>query len=122
MDEFNAGSNKNLNIPSFLFLSIGGSAVFNTMDGSIYIYNYIRREFIWTLESTLLFIFIQGTFLLNDHPVKLTHRFDDDSSSINLNSHTTTHRDYQRNNTNELRLRDWDCYKVRLKILFKILI
>jgi hypothetical protein len=61
MDEFNAGSNKNLNIPSFLFLSIGGSAVFYTMDGRIYIsiyiyiriqiHNYIRREFIWTLES-----------------------------------------------------------------------
>ncbi|CAF0937429.1 unnamed protein product [Rotaria sordida] len=53
----------------------------------------------------------QGTFLLNDHPVTLTHRFDDDSSSININSNTNTHRDYQRNNINELRLRDWDCYK-----------
>ncbi|CAF3563933.1 unnamed protein product [Adineta steineri] len=53
----------------------------------------------------------QGTFLLNDHPVTLTHRYDDDSSSTNINSNITTHRDYQRNNTNELRLRDWDCYK-----------
>ncbi|UJR26617.1 hypothetical protein I4U23_007936 [Adineta vaga] len=53
----------------------------------------------------------QGTFLLNDHPVTLTHRFDDDSSSKNNNNNSNTHRDYQRNNTNELRLRDWDCYK-----------
>jgi hypothetical protein len=67
-------------------------------------------------NQSLLFIFIQGTFLLNDHPVTLTHRFDDDSSSININSNTTTtHRDYQRNNINELRLRDWDCYKVTKK-------
>ncbi|CAF2969787.1 unnamed protein product [Rotaria sp. Silwood2] len=62
-------------------------------------------------NQSLLFIFIQGTFVLNDHPVTLTHRFDDDSSSINTNNNTTNHRDYQRNNINELRLRDWDCYK-----------
>jgi len=130
MDEFNAGSNKNLNIPSFLFLSIGGSAVFYTMDGriyiSIYIYIYVYRYITIFDENlfghsnqSLLFIFIQGTFLLNDHPVTLTHRLDDDSSSININNNTTTHRDYPRNTMNELRLRDWDCYKVKKSNLKK---
>ncbi|CAF4890691.1 unnamed protein product [Rotaria sp. Silwood1] len=68
-------------------------------------------EFSTVQEAEQWMNLTQGTFLLNDHLVTLTHRFDDDSSSININSNTTTHRDYQRNNINELRLRDWDCYK-----------
>ncbi|CAF3303034.1 unnamed protein product [Rotaria socialis] len=69
-------------------------------------------EFNTVQEAEQWMTLTQGTFLLNDHLVTLTHRFDDDSSTIhNINNNTTNHRDYQRNNTNELRLRDWDCYK-----------
>ena len=69
-------------------------------------------------NQSLLFIFIQGTYLLNDHQVTLTHRYNDDSSANNYNnskkSHTTNHREYFHQPTNELRLRDWDCYKVKI--------
>lgn len=68
----------------------------------------------------ILLIFIQGTFLLNGHAVILKHRFDDESSSSTINHHndsnslskSSTYRDNTRNNINELRMRDWDCYKV----------
>ena len=64
----------------------------------------------------VLFIFIQGTFLLNDHAVTLSHRYDGESTSAGntnaSNSNAGNQRDYARNTANELRLRDWDCYKV----------
>lgn len=65
----------------------------------------------------VLFIFIQGTFLLNDHAVTLSLRYDGESSSAgNTNASNSNNaanqRDYSRNAANELRLRDWDCYKV----------
>lgn len=64
--------------------------------------------------KTLLLIFIQGTFLLNDHAVTLKHRFDDESTSSSFNHHNDNNSlsKSSRNNINELRMRDWDCYKV----------
>ena len=74
----------------------------------------------------MLFIFIQGSFLLNGHVVTLTLRLDggggdDDSFSTANNansSNTYNYRDYSRSGAtaaaNELRLRDWDCYKVNV--------
>jgi len=63
--------------------------------------------------KTLLLIFIQGTFLLNDHAVTLKHRFDDESTSSSFNHHNDNNSlsKSSRNNINELRMRDWDCYK-----------
>lgn len=55
----------------------------------------------------------QGTFLLNDHAVTLKHRFDDESTSSSFNHHNDNNSlsKSSRNNINELRMRDWDCYK-----------
>jgi hypothetical protein len=124
MDEFNAGSNKNLNIPSIYWWECR-LLIQRTAEYIYIIYRYITiidENLFGHSNQSLLFIFIQGTFLLNDHPVTLAHRFDDDTSSINLPNNTNTHRDYQRNNINELRLRDWDCYKVKKKCQILILI
>lgn len=87
------------------------SLIYNRRQSKIDIILLDKTWFGHSTQSWLL-IFIQGTFLLNDHPVTLKQRFDDDSSSTNTN----TQRDYSRNNNiNELRLRDWDCYKVKQK-------
>jgi len=72
------------------------------------------RIYLDTRMKTLLLIFIQGTFLLNDHAVTLKHRFDDESTSSSFNHHNDNNSlsKSSRNNINELRMRDWDCYKV----------
>lgn len=121
MDEFNAGSNKRLELfHHSCSLSIGGN-VLSSLPWLAVIVRQNDSSKLYSLghpHQSLLLIFIQGTFLLNGHPVTLTQRYEEESSSSNYNASSGGgHRDYSRNNVNELRLRDWDCYKVKFVTL-----